>query len=198
MLGTILSLLSGCASYRPKPLKKLPVTLYHEESVSFEYHILDRKDCKKYLDRNVIRKGYQPIHLTITNNSHKYLHLSLSDFSVTCINPRTVAETVHTSTASRVAGYSILGFLTFGIFFIPAIVDGVGSSKANKKLDADFDFKSLDDQTIPPHRTINGLIFTPQEEFDCAFDFTLIDQASRERFALSTSQQTRKIELRPV
>lgn len=194
----LLSLLSGCASYKTTPLRKLPITVSQEESVSFEYHVLDRKDCKKYLDRNVMAQGYQPIHLTITNNSNKYLHLSLADCSLTCIEPHIVAKSVHTSTAARAAGYSVLGVLTCGLFFIPAVVDGVGSSEANKKLDNDFDCKTIGDQTIPPHRTINGLIFTPKEEFDSEFDFTLIDQANKERFTLSTLQRACKIEHRPV
>jgi len=197
-LCALLTLLSGCASYKTTPLRKLPIAVSQEESISFEYHALNRKDCRKYLDRNVIAQGYQPIHLTITNNSDRYLHLSLSDFSLTCVDPHMVAKSVHTSTAARAAGYSVAGVLTCGLFFIPAVVDGIGSSKANKKLDADFDLKSIDDQTIPPHRTVNGLIFTPREKFDSEFDFTLIDQANKERFILSTSQRTSIIENRPV
>lgn len=189
-LGIILSLLSGCAKYKAKPLTKLSMPTTQERSISFEYHVLDRKECKKYLDRDVISKGYQPIHLTITNNSNKYLNLSLDDFSLLCVSPSTVAKSVHTSTAGRAAGYSVAGVLTFGVFFIPAIVDGVGSSKANKKLDADFENKSIEDRVIAPHRTINGLVFTPREGFEEDFSFVLIGREGKERFILSTSQRS--------
>lgn len=169
------------------------MTTTQEQAISFEYHVLDIEECETYLDRDVISEGYQPIHLTITNNSNKYLNLSLDDFSLLCISPSTVAKSVHTSTAGRVAGYTVAGILTFGLFLIPAVVDGVGSSKANKKLDADFENKSIKDRVIAPHRTVNGLIFTPKEGFDEDFSFVLVGQEGKERFILSSSQRSVKV-----
>jgi hypothetical protein len=187
-LGIIISLFSGCAKYRAKPLKKLFTPAFQEQTISFDYHILNKQECKKYLDRDVMSKGYQPIHLTIVNNSNRYLNLSLDNFSLLCISPSTVAKSVHFSTAGRAAGYTVASILTFGLFLIPAVVDGVGSSKANKELDADFEIKSIKDRIIAPHHTINGLIFTPKEGFDKDFSFVLVGQERKERFILSTSQ----------
>ncbi len=193
-LNALLMLLSGCAQYKAKPLTKLLIPSSEEQSISFEYHVLDKKECKKYLDRNVISKGYQPIHLTIINNTNKYLNFSLDDFSLLCIAPKKVAKSVHTSTTGRIAGYTVAGILTFGLFFIPAVVDGIGSSKANKQLDTDFQNKSIENRVIAPHRTINGLVFTPREGFEDDFSFVLVSQDGKERFILSSTERNITVE----
>ena len=62
---TFLILISGCANYRPKSrLTALNTNIAVSEgiknksNISFEYHIFDKCDCKKYLDRDVIGKGF--------------------------------------------------------------------------------------------------------------------------------------------
>ena len=87
----------------------------------------------------------------------------------------------------------IAGVLTTSIFFIPCllnpfsvpanvlflvagitiacitvslpIIEGVKSSDANKKLYDTFSRKSLNDQTVEPFSTINGLIFVSKKDF---------------------------------
>jgi len=198
LLGLCLSLLllSGCAHYKAKPLRKLPVTTResNEQTVSFEYHVLNRSDCKQYLDRNVHKKGYQPIQLTIENNSSRSLHFSLSSFDIPCIEVDEVASKVHTSTVGRAVGYTVAGLVTcIWLLFIPAIVDGIGSDKANEQLDIDFSRKAMRNQVIAPNSTINGLIFVPYERFDEDFSFSLADHEKSEHFKLSTVKHSVKV-----
>jgi hypothetical protein len=198
LVGVCLSLLflSGCAHYRAKPLQKLPVTTRQspEQTVSFEYHVLDRRDCKQYLDRNVQAKGYQPIQLTIENNSSRSLYFSLSSFDIPCIDADDVASTVHTSTVGRAVGYTVAGLVScIWLLFIPAIVDGIGSDKANEQLDIDFARKAVHNQIIAPNSTVNGLIFVPYENFNDDFSFSLADHEKNEHFKLSTIKRSVKI-----
>ena len=54
--------------------------------------------------------------------------------------------------------------LVLVLFSLP-IIEGIKSSKANKKLYDDFSRKSLNDQTVEPFSTINGLIFVSKKDF---------------------------------
>lgn len=182
---------AGCARYSAYPLNRLShkaSTLEKNESISFSYKIFSRTDCKKYLDRPVIDQGYQPIQITIVNNSERYLFISKSQFTFPCVSYKEVAQTVYTSTKRRVLGYGITGLFIWP-FLVPALVDGLGSSEANKKLDADFKQKSLKDQVIQPYNTATGIIFVPCESVDLEFGLALLDNNTNERFTLTTNNQ---------
>lgn len=174
--------LSGCASYRAAPLNTLSSdviqTRSNNETVLISAKAFNKSDCKKYLDRDVMNKGYQPVQLYIENNSDKNYLFSLNRISLSCARPEEVAEKVHTSTAGRSVGYGAAACLTCGLFAIPAIVDGVKSSNANEALDNDFSAKTARDQTIFQHSHFNKLIFVPVNEYQQTFTVTLIDQAT--------------------
>ncbi|HEV2601783.1 MAG TPA: hypothetical protein VGT41_05845 [Candidatus Babeliales bacterium] len=183
-----LILLNGCAHYRAKPLKPLmPTTQSVEQSISFSYEVFDVDDCVRYLDRNVIAKGYQPIQITLANNTDHYFSVSTKTFSFDCLKPQEVAEKFHTNTVGRAIGYGVAGLFVWP-FIIPAIVDGVGSSRSNKRLDADFSRKTFRSQVIKPHTTVNGLLFVSCDDFDENFTLTVTDQANNQYIVLSPAK----------
>lgn len=185
--------LAGCARYKAMPLSPLKNSLVERGCISFDYMVFDEEDCHEYLDRNVLDKGYQPIQIALTNNTDHYFTLSSNHCSV---NTREVSCANHTNTKARALGYGLAGFVSSGLFFIPAIVDGIGSSNANKKLDRDFSQKALRrKQIVPPHATINGLLFIDFYEFNENNEFTLCltDQKTNKQFILSPSAPTIKI-----
>ena len=180
--------LGGCARYDVQPLHKLlSVSTNQDEGVvSFSYKIFDRNDCKRFLDRNVLAAGYQPIQITIVNNSDSSVEFSKTRFSLPYVSAEEIAHKVHTSTLARASSYGV-GALFLWPLAIPAVVDGVMSSEANSKLDGDFARKELQDQIINPHSSIDGLIFVSSGSIVSEFSFTLIDAISKERIELSTS-----------
>ena len=190
VLGIIgICFLSGCAHYKTQPLNQLTTrsSKKNTQSICFANDILTKNDCKKYLDRNVIRKGYQPVQITVTNNTNRCLKLSKANISLPQTPALEIVKKVHTSTVTRATSYGIASLILWPMV-IPAIVDGVGSSQANQKLDQDFAKKELADQVISPFNTINGLIFVPVEKFDSKFSITLIDAQTNERFTLTTKK----------
>lgn len=180
--------IAGCARYQARPLDRLAHAIpeiNQENTISYSYRIFNNRDCKRYLDRDVLAKGYQPIHITITNNTNHSYNLSLKNFNIACIDPQEVANKVHTSTAKRVASYGI-GSLFMPILIIPAVVDGIGSSEANQQLDSDFDNKALESQIIQPYATTNGIIFTPVKNFNANVAVTLLDTKTEQKIVLSS------------
>ncbi len=191
----VVFLLGGCAKYRVQPLNRLMATSFNndEQSISFAYKVFNLNDCKRFLDRNVLAKGYQPIQITIVNNSNKYINFSRSGFSLPFVSAEEISKKVHTSTLGRAAGYGVVSLFVLWPLIIPAIVDGVKSSSANSKLDEDFIRKELSDQIISPFTSINGLIFVSKEEFTSEFRITLIDSRNSKKLELSTSNSIMKI-----
>lgn len=175
--------LSSCASYRSSSLNNPSQGLITYSSVKEDNLVLvakefDKKDCRRYLDRDVLAKGYQPVQLYIQNNSDSDYYFSLDRVSLICVRPDEVAEKVHTSTVGRAVGYGV-GALFILPLAIPAIVDGVKSSEANEALDIDFAAKTAKDMTIFRHSSFNKLIFVPRQDYQKNFQVTLIDQETK-------------------
>lgn len=178
-----LLLLSGCASYRATPLNTISAPgswmPWKARDVVVAARAFDEEDCKQYLDRDVISKGYRPVQITIENKSDSNYLFSLNRVSLPCARAEDVAEQVHTSTVGRTAGYGAAA-LFFWPFAIPAVVDGVRSVKANESLDLDFVSKVAKDQIIAAHAHVNMLMFVPESSFKNVFSITLIDLKTSE------------------
>ncbi len=183
----IAALLAGCASYESEPLSNLMIeTPAVKEDVVVVAKSFDRADCQRYLDRDVIEEGYQPVQLFIQNNTDKNYTFSLNRMTIPCARSEEVANKVHTSTVGRAVGYGAAALVLWP-FAIPAIVDGMKSAKANKNLDIDFSSKTARDQTIAPRSHYNKLIFVPRNEYQSNFSVTLIDQETAEPKTLTVS-----------
>lgn len=196
----VLLTVSGCAKYSAQSISRLETvdpdrqdeSRKPEKTISLAYNVYDKWDCKKYLDRDVLAKGYQPVQITISNNSDRYINFSKENISLPTVPAADVAKRVHTSTITRATSYGVAG-LFFWPFFIPAVVDGIKSSQANQKLDEDFAKKELCDQIISPYSTINGLIFVPKNKFKRDFTITTVDVEKRVKFALNSNKLFLKI-----
>jgi hypothetical protein len=185
---TLLLGLTGCAKYRVNGLRTLSKNAHvKQQSISFSYRTFSVSDCRKYLGRNTIRKGYQPIQITFVNNSDRYFVISKRGLSFECVRTKTVAKSMHFNTAGRVVGYTILGLFLWP-FLIPAVVDGIGAAKANKTMDADFAEKTLSKQIVEPYTTVNGIVFVDADtEFEDEFTFTVSD-INHNQYLLSTEK----------
>lgn len=187
-ISVMLILLAGCASYNASPLNNLTSDVIISQSpntigsnnVIVVAKVFNKADCKKYLDRDVISKGYQPVQLYIQNSSDKDYIFSLNRISIPSAKPEEVANKVHTNTAGRATGYGAAACFTFGILAIPAVVDGIKSSNANEALDNDFSSKVARDQIIFRHSYFNRILFVPVSEYQSTFSVTLLEQESNQ------------------
>ncbi len=181
------SLLSGCASYKAASLNGLSSEaaisssfFARKDDVVVVAKAFNKADCKRYLDRDVLKKGYQPVHLYIQNNSDNSYAFALNRISLPCASYESVTTKVHTSTIGRVLGYGIPGLLIAWPLVIPAVVDGIKSSEANELLDNDFASKTARDQIILPHSYLNKVFFVPIAEYQSSFTITIMDQESNQ------------------
>jgi hypothetical protein len=117
-VGSLL-LLSGCAKYKAMPLPKIAP---EKKGLTLEHKVFTKQDCKTYLGRkNVLKKGFQPVQLTLTNNTdHSYTYSS-SSLSLPTVPAKLVAKKVKFSTAGRILGYgaAAAGFVTLAAYAFP-------------------------------------------------------------------------------
>jgi len=175
--------LTSCASYSASPLCNPSADLIQiaprNEGISVVSKTFTRSDCDRFLDRDVLAEGYQPVQIYIQNDSDKNYVFSLNRITLPIARPEEVAEKVHTSTVGRATGYGV-GAIILWPLAIPAIVDGIKSSDANDALDNDFAAKAARDQVIFPHSRFNAIIFVPVHAYQNSYTLTLIDQDSRQ------------------
>lgn len=193
MLVLLTSLNSfGISDYKAFPLKNLAdykTSNTNDSFISFNHYFFNKSDCKKYLGRDkIISRGYQPIQIKFTNNSERFLKLTLDDFSCPCIDYEYVVDHVEFNTMARVLGWGIAGVFFFP-FIIPAVIEAVKSPKANYKLFIDFSKKALITQVVKPFSSVNGLIFVEANNANKDFSFVLKDEETNEKFVLSTTNK---------
>jgi hypothetical protein len=191
LVATCLCFLAGCANYSASALTNLnPDFILNSSSqpsnLKAAAKAFSKADCKKYLDRDVMSKGYQPVQLFIQNNTKKSYSFALNRISLPHARPEEVAEKVHTSTVGRAAGYGV-GALLLWPLAIPAVVDGIKSSQANEALDNDFSAKAARDQVLQPRSYLNTLIFVPSSGYTSSFTVSLIDIETNQPVILPVS-----------
>lgn len=207
-----LIILAGCAGseYKIRSLAQLPQEHAFTSSnagVSGSYTALNTNACNTYLGRNVLGKGYQPVFITITNNTLHSLRFDPSQISLPTVAADKVAQSVHLSTAGRAIGLGIacapvalwaffatamtvpmaataailsVSALAGAVCLSPAVASSVNASRTNKNIDENFAAKALISQTIAPHETISGLIFVPKKEWNKNFAITLTSSLAKQ------------------
>ena len=182
----VLIVFSGCAKYQPGVLASLQPEFapYSEEKsgITLSVQKLTSGDSKRILNRDIIEKGYQPIQITVKNDTKKYVLFSNQGVNLPTVPAQEVADKVHTSTTGRAAAYGVAGLFIWPLL-IPAVVDGVGSAQANEKLDRDYDAKVMGQVVIQPYATHNGLIFVPVSELQGSFEIILVDRETKEKIS---------------
>lgn len=171
-----MSSMTTYARYKSAPLQKpyIAADTSKQGSVVWDYKVFTSKDCKRYLNNSsLIRKGFQPIQITILNNSNQSVKFSLDGLNMPIISADLVASSLHRNSVARGLGFGIPGLLFYWPLIIPAFVQGLGADEFNSAMDYDFLRKSLTDQVVAPYMTVSGIVFVPTQEFKQNLQVTL-------------------------
>ncbi len=164
------------------------INITNQESIFFDYKILNKKECKKYFNsKSMIKKGYQPIQITFTNNSKKHIAISPDNFSFRCANALDVANSLHRNGVARGIGFG-LGTLWFFPLIFPAFIQGLGATEYNEQMDIDFSNKSFKNQVVAPYSIVDGIIFASQDDFNTNFTLIVKDIDSKDSLILSSKK----------
>ncbi len=145
---------------------------YAEEGVYVSYKPYTSDESKVYLNRDLVSRGYQPIQITIQNNTPHPYSLSPEEVTLPLAKSKHVAMSVTKSAIPRAIAYKIAGFL-FWPFLIPGTIDSIRTFRTHLELRRDFAAKSIKKETIPPYATLHRVLFVPLKDYHPHFSLTL-------------------------
>jgi hypothetical protein len=165
----------GCATYRAGVLPSKDVFTYdnrqEKDNLYVAANILDIKETKRIFQFDLQSKGVQPIYIVIDNRGKQTYEFSKANLNKNALSSQEVAEKCKFSTVGRATTYGIAGLFIWPLL-IPAVVDGVGSANANKRIEDDYAYKEITDKArIQPNGMLTGVVFV--EKMKPGEDFTM-------------------------
>lgn len=168
-------------AHRPKPPQFIGSTAepFAQEGVFIQAKAYSARESQTYLSRDLIERGFQPVQVTIQNNTARSYYLSNQWVDLPNATPHTVASYVSRSAIPRSIAFKVAGFL-FWPFLIPATIDGILTIKSHLKMRGDYHAKSIKDTEEPliPYSTVHRILFVPKEKYSDEFTLHLKDQKS--------------------
>jgi len=155
-------MLSGCASYRAGRLPSIDVSSFQnvaeQEGLKVAVKFFDARETKQIFGVKKVYQKYQPVYIAIDNRTACTYGFKKRTLNKPTVPAEEVAETCGFSTAGRATAYGVAGVFIWPLL-IPAVVDGVGSSQANQRMQDDFMYKEIKDERIVPNGLLNGVVF---------------------------------------
>lgn len=156
----------------PEPLPNI-FSEKEERQVHITAKSMTSQESQKYLTKDLLSRGYQPVHVVIHNNTpttYSIEHLDVEQKPASEIVMNITKEKLPRSVAYRVAG------LIFWPFMIPSTIDGIKTLHSHSKLKKDFEAKTLKNESIIPFSQVSRVLFMDAEHNTDAINLTLYNQ----------------------
>lgn len=161
----ILSLTSGCASYKfgrlPSPYIMDHPNAITQKGVSVAVKILSSSEALATFDCEMNKRKITPVFIVIDNKSNTAYSFRKADVDTSYLSAEEVAKKCSRSTMGRVLSYGVLGLIIIAwIVFIPmAIGEAINCPRINAQIRSDYLGNEIADTTIAPSRSISGVMF---------------------------------------
>ena len=165
-------------SYFPS-LVQLKEGFAQEDHISLSIKALTLEEAKKQLNGDIVGWGYQPIQITIENQSSDPYLLSPDSIGLSLVDPKKVAKEIIKSSIPRAVGFKIAG-LIFWPFSIPSVVDSLMTLKIHREMKKNLTSKAVKSEIIAPYSSFNRVFFVYLEEYKESFAITLQNQETLE------------------
>jgi hypothetical protein len=143
-----------------------------EAGVTVSYKAYTPRESKASLNRDLLSRGYQPVQVTIQNNTSHTYSVSPRDVSLPLAGPANVAMSITKEAIPRSIAYKVAGFF-FWPLIIPGTIDSIHTFQTHSNLKRDFAVKSLKRETVPPYATIHRILFVPLKSYQDDFSLVL-------------------------
>lgn len=163
------------------PLSTTMTFSKEEEGIQVFAKVYTAEESKSYLQRDLLMRGYQPIQITVHNNTSKPWVLYPEGIDLPVVTSKRVASLIIRSALPRSIGLKIASFF-FWPFTIPSTIDSIRTLKAHKKLKRDLAAKSIKPQSesVPAYSIVNRVFFVKLKDYPGKFSITLMDQETEE------------------
>ena len=153
---------TGCASYRARSLPSSnPTSLANHETqdgLTVGVQFFNASESKKIFGVKKVSRVSQPTYIVIDNRTNDTYEFNKRTLNPTAIPAEEIASECNFNTAARATTYGVAGIFIWPLL-IPAVVDGVGSSQANQRMENDYMYKEIKDDRISPNGLLNGVVF---------------------------------------
>jgi hypothetical protein len=168
----LFSLLCLWSDYRVDPLPMLSEKVSGRK-VNISSKVLDAEESKKYLNSDLLSRGYQPIQLTIDNQTATSFFIEGTNISQ--VPTREIARAVSKSSIPRSVGYKVASFF-FWPFAVPSTIDGIKTVHKNRQMSKDFVAKSVKQEKLAPFSTLHRILFIRTGDLQDHLIVTLSDE----------------------
>jgi len=183
----ILSLTSGCASYRfgrlPSPYIMDHPNSITQNGVSVAVKILNSSEALATFDCEMGPRKINPVFIVIDNKSNAAYSFRKADVDTSYLSAEEVAKKCARSTMGRILSYGALGLIIIlWIVFIPmAIAEAINCPRINAQIRSDYLGNEIADTTIAPGRSISGVMFVAPFRSGELFTIPLVNRNTGER-----------------
>jgi hypothetical protein len=160
--------------YDAFPIRQAELPALEKKEILLTTKALNGEESKAFLGKDLIDRGYQPIQLTIQNNSPRSYILAQDKIELPTASASDVAWRVTKGTIPRGIAYKIASFF-FWPFIIPSTIDSINTLKSHGDLKRDLHAKTVSHEEITPYSTVTRVIFVPKDEYRSSFQVTLVD-----------------------
>jgi hypothetical protein len=163
--------------YDAFPIRQAELPALEKKEVLLTAKALDGEASKAFLGEDLVDHGYQPIQITIQNNSPRSAVLAKEKIELSTASASDIAWEVTKGSIPRAVAYKIASFF-FWPFLIPSTIDSITTLKSIGDLKRDLQAKTVSQEEILPYSTVTRVIFVPKEEYRSSFQVTLVDLKS--------------------
>ncbi len=169
----------------PYKASAIPSLFFKGESFSDSAQIqiaakaYNREETEEILHSDLQKWGYQPIQITVDNQSSESYTISPKNISLNSVSPKDVAKVVIKASIPRSIGLKAAGFI-FWPFMIPSTIEGIHTLRSYNAMKKDLRAKSVKDETVAPYSVFHRLVFVKKEQYQDSFDITLVNQETQQ------------------
>lgn len=166
-------------AYHPKPPAFVGSVAepFHGQGLDIQAKAYDEHESQAYLSKNLQDMGFQPVQVTIQNNTAHTFLLSSQGVDLPNATTNKVSACVTARAIPRSIAFKVAGLL-FWPFLIPATVDSMLTIKSHIKMKKDYHAKSIKEEgeSIIPYSTVHRILFVPSDQYSDTFTLHLKDQ----------------------
>lgn len=153
--------------YRPAPphIMTSLANPYQRQGIHISAKAYNSRESRLYLGRDLLKKGLQPIQLTVQNSSPNTFYLSKKGVDVSHVDVSSVTHILTRSYIPRAIGFKVASFF-FWPFLIPSAIDSIFTFHNHRKMKRDYRAKALKEkgELLLPYSTTYRILFLRKGE----------------------------------
>lgn len=140
---------------------------------------LTPEESEKYFQNDLKDLGYQPVQVTIENQSQDPYQIEIDSINVEMATAKQVAKAAKRSSIPGSIGFKVAGFI-FWPFSIAGAFHGLQSIKAYDQFKESLEVKMIKEETVAPYTIMNRVICIPVSSSIDYLEISFVNQSTLE------------------